>query len=371
MGRPFAFLFLSILTFSLFPGLPDARAQTIAGLKVEIEGELSDSLKQELRDTFDQVLSDSPRFHWLGFRQTRQALPLAVLDCFTADCLVQAGDHLGAQIGLFIDFEEDTGIYEWTLSFYDLLEGAPLHEERGLCELCGRQEVVDQFTSSLELSLANIPRQGYESAGPLDTRLNQPADGKVEVRVAVVPEDTRIFIDDEPAGVGNAEIRLEPGTYELRLSHDTHHGLRETLIISEASPPLVILRAHLSGSRAEQRTVLTRGDGLIDHIEPNRKIIAISALGAGGVMTIAGYIIAGLHGQPACPQTTAFTDCPDLYRTAGLGTTIAILGGISMVSGGVLLAWPLLAGSQKEKPYSGSSLQVGVGPTGFSLSGRF
>lgn len=352
-------------------GLATASAHTVAGLQVEFADHLDERLQDEIEEELARFFNDSYRYDWIAPAEVARLLGGAP-DCFDTECLAEYGLSLEARVGLRIIVDEEAQFYDLELHFYDLDDGKALATEEASCELCGRAEVINQFRTSLQTTLAllNIddrPTLPIGSVVELD-------EGITELRISVIPSDTRIFLDEEPVGVGEASIPLDEGTYEVRFSHDTHHGLRETLIVSEDSAPLFIMRVHLRhGSEGMQRTVVTRGDGLVDQIEDHRVTIGATALGVGAGLTIASFILAGLHGQPACSADVPVHRCPDVYRTSGLAMTTTIIGTLSIAGGAALIAWPWLAGSTREPTEAGVDVAptVGSGFGGLSIQGRF
>lgn len=369
LRRGFQFAMLTLLLTLVSAG--PAFAYTVAGLKVEFSDQVQSPLLEQLEEALAQVFADSTRHDWIPANQARGRLTPIVRDCFTEDCLQRAGSTLGAEVGLRVEFGVESQIYEWTVQFYDLTRGRALTQEQGTCEFCGRTEVLEQFQASIRGPLALLSLD-ESRPGPVETHIDVIEEGVAEIRISVVPDDTRIFIDDEPVGVGNVTIRLEEGSYEIRFSHDTHHGLRETLVITESSAPLMIFRVHLRRGQGRHRAVVTRGDGLMDNIEDRRNTYGLAAVGGGVILTVAGYFITRLHGQPTCGNVPV-SQCPDLYNTAFMGTTITVIGALSIASGGVLLSWPWLAGTQGDPQPMALEVAPAVNRhfTGFSLRGRF
>ena len=373
MGRlPRQLLAIATITVVWLFASP-AFGQSVAGLAVDFDGDFDSTLQDELVQVVEDTLGGSPRFDWIPTAQARQRLEPVVRDCFTDECLQAAGDALNAEVGLQVSLSVESEIYEWTVEFFDLVDGGSMGRDRGVCELCGRAELLENFQASIRAPLAMLDVE-ERHMGPIDTGRREIPEGSSAVRVSVIPTDTRIFLDEAPAGIGDAEIILEPGTYELRFSHDERRGLRDTLVISDTSPEVIFIRLHLSEpGGGERQVILTRGDGWIDQIEANRTIYGWSALGIGAVMVASSFFFARLHGQPTCPDTP-LSRCPDIYNTAGLAMGLAVLGTAGVVGGGTLLAWPRLAGEEREDAPE-ASLQlnptVGVGFGGFSLSGRF
>lgn len=360
------------LVWALSICITTASAWTVAGLQVDFADHLDPRLQDEIQEELDQLLTDSHRYDWIGVDDVIDALDGQQPDCFESQCLVDYGQRLGARVGLRVRIDEEAQFYDWVIDFYDLHSGDLLAREEGTCELCGRAEVVQQFRTSMQANLALLDLGDREPAEPIEPRVAL-GEGITELRVSVVPDDTRIFLDEEPIGVGEASIELDEGTYELRLSHDEHRGLSETIIVSSDSAPLFILRIHLADAPGAQRRVITRGDGFVDRIENRRVLIGSTALGVGTGLTIASFILAGLHGQPACSGDVPLQRCPDVYRTAGLATTTTIVGTLAVASGIALIAWPWLAGKQNE-PLEGSvdiTPSLGSDFTGLSVNGRF
>ncbi len=372
LRRIFGFTLAVLVT--LIVGAAPAYAQTVAGLQFEYSEEVSEALQNQLTESLQQYFDESTRYAWVPTERARENLDPVVRDCFTEDCLRRAGRTLASDVGLRVKFEVESQIYEWTVDFFSLYTGENLATERGTCELCGRSEVLEQFGASIRGPLAVLDLDEQRSP-PLDTGLDPEAEGKIEVRITVIPQDTRIFLDDTPVGEGTVEIPLDPGTYELRFSHDTHHGLRETIIVSESSPPLLFLRVHLSRGAGAPAPAAPRSGGMVDRLEPNRKILGWTAIGVGVMVTATSFFVSSLHGQPNCSGGT-FAQCPEVYNTAALGTSLTILGSASLATGGLLLAWHWLAGSSSSTgPADLSALTVSPSVTdeftGLSLRRRF
>lgn len=347
-----------------------AEAYTVAGLGVDFADHLDDRLEDEIDAELGTFFEESYRYDWLAPDVVADRLGGAP-DCFDQDCLVDYGERLNARVGLVIVVEEQNQIYDWELTYYDLASGQSLATEAATCELCGRSEVVSQFRTSLQssLTLLDLDDQAEE---PIEPTVDDH-DAATEVRISVVPDDTRIFLDEEPVGVGDISLELDEGTYEVRFSHDTHHGLRETIIVTEDSAPLFVMRVHLRQGAGTQRTIITRGNGLVDQIEDQRVIIGASALGVGAGLTILSFILSGIHGQPACDASVPVYRCPEVYDTNGWATTTTILGTLSMAGGAALIAWPWLAGEADAPAEAGLNLSptVGQGFGGLNINGRF
>lgn len=370
-------LLLTSLGLLVSFGTPSvASAATVAGLQAQFSDEVEPGLERELMGTLEEIFRQSRRFDWIGFEPTRESISSESRDCFTEECLKSAGESLDAPLGLRLRFDVETEIFQWTITFYDLTEGQPILTEVGTCELCGRAEVLQQFRASIQAPLATLRPAERVGQEPLRADQRGIPEGHTRLRISVVPEDTRIFVDERPVGEGSGEIDLAEGTYEVRFSHDTHRGLRETIIISQTSPEVIFMRIHLSRpSGFQETTLMTRGDGFVDHIEPNRNVIGATMLGAGAAVVVTGHIVGGLHGRSTCPGDTPINRCEELYNTAGISTGLTVLGATSMAAGAVLLVWPLLAGTFREDSEGPEGISIrpslGLDYAGLSITRQF
>ena len=368
--RSLALLFLSLAL--LVPS--SASAEVIAGLDIDI-GELAQTpLGSDLLATIDDAFEQSD-YRWLSPDQGYHQLPASLADCRDEECLLDIGDELDAVAAVDIQLSVQSQIYEWTLQLWDLETGQPITTQESTCEFCGDSEVESQFRESIASALLNVDTRDHHYHDPADTTVDDDLPAHSQIRISVIPEDTKIFVDDDPIGQGDATLDLDTGEYELRFSHPDHHGLRETLIITDDSSPVFVFRVHLAEAVGEERHVITRGDGWVDHIESRRPTIGWSAVGAGGALTLTSALLARRHGQPTCPDDVAVQRCPDVHNTASLATFTGIVGVASLTAGIGLLLWPRLAGQDQEpEPVSRGidvAPSVSSGFSGVSLTGRF
>lgn len=339
---------LATVVFGLcFVALPSAAAHTVAGLHIDYD-DLESNLQAELNEELTDVFARSHRYQWLSIEEGIDTVDGDLQGCFDEDCLKTIGDELNARVGLRIEFDVEDHFYDWTVSFFDLLSGEEVSQELGTCELCGRAEVVEQFraTVGVHLGILDIADEHEE---PIEPEV-QIDDDHTEVRITVAPEDTRIFVDDTPVGEGTATLELEKGSYDVRFSHDTHHGLRETLVITDDSAPLFVLRIHLrEGSEMERQAVVREG-GMVQRLGSKRKPIGWSAIGTGAALAVTSVVLADRHGQPNCPPDVALQQCPEVYDTASTASLTAIIGAVALTGGTTLLLWPSLAGDFGDPP---------------------
>lgn len=373
MPRLILTLAVVLATTAVVAAPGNAAAEPAVGLQTDYGDNTDPAVEDAVRDELLDVFDTSSRYQWLAPEEGIEQLDVALQDCFERDCLQQIGDELDARLGLRVQFDVENEIYEWTVDFYDLDAGISLASEQATCELCGRAEVLQQFRASLQGNLVTLDPGDIRAEEPLETETDADS-AQTEVRISVIPEDTRIFVDDDPVDTGQATLELEEGRYEVRFSHDTHRGLSEELIITEDSASLMVLRIHLADAGSEQRTVFTRGNGLVDQIEPHRSTIGWSAVGAGAALTVGSFFLAGAHGQPTCSDDIALRRCPTVYNTAGLATTTTIIGVTGLIGGAALLTWPWLAGETQDEPVeAGFDVAPAVHSdfTGLSIRGLF
>lgn len=309
-------------------------AQTVTGLQIDfdtLDDDAVEALQGELADAFRR----SRYYDWLPPQQGVDTLDDDLYGCFDADCLIDIGIELNARLGLHIEFEVESHIYDWYIDLYDLGTGQLMATELGACDFCGRAELLEHFRASISLLLATIDIDD-DGSRPIDTRLADGDQSGTELRIETVPDDTRIFLDDEPVGQGSVAVLLGIGVYEVRFSHDDFPGSTEVLHITEDSAPLVMLRVNLreSAGQVAPEVVSLRSEPPFGRATTP---LGISSTFLGLSLTSASIYFAQRHGQPACADDIPARHCPEVYNTAGLSSGMAIVGTTALVSGLYLL----------------------------------
>lgn len=374
-----------------------AAAQTLAGLQTEVGKGVDANVRSEITSSIGETASSVDSWTWVETSRARAAMNPVVRDCFTADCLRQAGTAVGAEAGLRVQFSGESQIYDWTINIFDLRSGQELNSARGACELCGRAEVVREFKASLKGAIAatKVPRaaakrqdtkpdmqpdgiserrpeQTTEPSKPTDVEPTDPQDSQigdlVMVEVTAQPDDTIIMVDGEEAGLGSATVSLKPGTHELIFAREGYRGLKETFVVGPQTSPRTFMRVHLSKTDPDA-VMVEPAIGPIDRLGNQRITYGVASLATGGALLALGMWLNYLDGRITC-ETGAFRDCPDVYETT-TGAFITTFAGATLITGGaILLAWEYLAGEQEEETARIAPALVGDG-LGLSLGGRF
>lgn len=349
-----------------------AAAHTAVGLEIDydnMEAAVEDALEEELADIFAR----SNVYQWIPPAEGIDTVDPDLRGCFEPDCLLDIGEALDARIGVRIVFDIESHLYDWSVDFFDLTTGEALVNEVGTCEMCGHSEVIEQFRASVAVHLGMLSVDDEQAPSePLTTDVEfESDDARTEVRITTIPEDTRIFIDDRPIGEGTGTAQLDEGSYELRLSHDTHAGIRETLLITEDSAPIFAMRVHLrAGSDDPDIDIDPHRDG---GRSGTTKLFGWSALGVGAGLAATGVVLAQRHGEPNCASDVPIRQCPEVYNTAGLASASAILGAAAFTTGILLLFGPTFAGSEPDAIEARIDVTPEVGRhfSGLRLRGRF
>lgn len=355
-----------------------ASAEIVTGLEVDY-GNVDPALEQELHDALVGYFEDSSRYEWLPTDEALEQLDEEHRGCFEELCLLQISQRLEAAVGLTIQLDVEHEIYEWTVEFYNLLEGRHMTTEEGICELCGRAEVTEQFRASIAGPMSTMDVETSSDSGedePEQTEETEeaaePAARVTEVRFTTIPEDAEIHVDEERIGRGEATVELGEGIYDVRFTHDSHHTVTDRISISENPADRLVVRVHLPGAEGEPREIPVRDEGFVDGIGSGRSVLGWSFLGVGVASVSAAVALAYLDGRPTCGGDTELRDCPDLYATAGWATAAAALGAVGITGGTTLLVWPFLAGRKRppirvgvDEPDGVRTPTVGLGITGW------
>ncbi len=360
----------AVAALCLFVG--PVSAQVVVGLHIDYEGDMGPAVQGEIEDELVDIFETSRLYHWLPPEQGVHRLDRELQDCRDETCLRDIGQQLGARVGLVIAFEEESHIYDWTVDFYDLLSGDLLITDEGSCELCGRAEIVEQFRSTIVSNLVILDVTDDE---PQDLE-ESPDIESTRVRITTLPDDTRIFIDDQLSGEGETVVELSEGRYEVRFSHEAHPATRKTLIIDDESAPELVLRVHLESTDGTPAQAIDRHhqQGVVDRMGTGRKITGWSAIGAGFALGATSAILASRHGQPNCADDVALHNCPEVYNTSTAATTTSIFAGLSLATGVFLIAWPRLSGAETAAPMEAGlniTPEINRRFSGITLRGRF
>jgi hypothetical protein len=126
-----------------------ASAETVAGLEMDIGADVDARLRAEIAAATGEAINALGGYSYIATEDARKRVSSVVRGCFTADCLKQAGRALEARLGLSVKISGEAQIYDWKLELYDLATGTSLNTKTGTCELCGRAEVVRNYSGSV------------------------------------------------------------------------------------------------------------------------------------------------------------------------------------------------------------------------------
>ncbi|MFU8802947.1 MAG: PEGA domain-containing protein [Bradymonadaceae bacterium] len=356
-----------------------AVAETVAGLEMDIGSGVDAQLRSEIEAATTTAFKGLSSYSYIEADAARSRMNSVVRGCFTSDCLKEAGASLEARLGLSVKITGEAQIYDWKLELYDLATGASLNTETGTCELCGRAEVVRNYRGSVTtlMSEAKVPALPSgalaQDEGVADTtQPSQPFAGEgVRLRVSVVPAETDVYLNDELVGQGDVTMAVGQGRHEVRFVKEGYRGLKETVVVGDTSPELILLRTHLSQSAAPASGGLPlREAGWIDHLGEHRGVVGWSSVGTGAALLITGSYLNAIHGSHAC-STGSFSQCPEVYNTAAPGVIMTITGATLLTGGVVLLIWDHLAGNEAKVRSASVSPAAVPGGSGLILQGRF
>lgn len=368
MMKKLSVMLASLVLFALgFAGEGSAE-ERVAALQIDIASNVEARIRSDIESATTAAFTDVKGWTLVSADTVRRQLKAVVRDCFTEDCLKNAGESLGLRTGFSVKMTGEAQIYEWTLTLYDLRTGSPLNLVKGTCELCGQAEVSKGYTRSLThlLQATTVPDTIGEGsqAGAL-----AEMDGEVRLRISVVPLDTEIYLGGVLVGQGDSTIPVSSGRHELRFAREGYRGLRETILVNENSPKSILLRVHLSETPPAPQPVQVGGDGAIDRLGEDRKLWGWIGVGSGAALLTTGIILASIDGDSTCSDRP-YARCPEVRATAGGAVVTSLLGGVLLASGAGLLTWEWLSGQGSaggdvgESDDSGDSAGENVGALG-------
>lgn len=319
-----------------------AAEERVAALQIDIASNVEARIRSDIESATTAAFADVKGWTLVSADTVRRQLKPVVRDCFTEDCLKNAGESLGLRTGFSVKMTGEAQIYEWTLTLYDLRTGSPLNLIKGTCELCGQAEVSKGYTRSLTslLQATTVPDTIVEGsqAGAVGEM-----DGEVRLRISVVPVDTDIYLGGVLVGQGDSTIPVGSGRHELRFAREGYRGLQEAILVNENSPKSILLRVHLSETPPAPQLVQGGGDGAVDRLGEDRKLWGWIGVGSGAALLTTGIILASMDGDSTCSDRP-YARCPEVRATAGGAVVTSLLGGALLASGAGLLTWEWLSG---------------------------
>lgn len=324
-----------------------AAADTAADLGVDY-GDVEPELRAELQDEVLDIFEESATWEWLPAHEGFDELEDRLKGCYDQVCLLEIASELDAVLGISIRADVESDIYEWSIEFYDLLEGEQVGADEGSCPLCGRAEVIEEFRASLHGRLVTLdvgqdrPAPDDEVADEDDETERPPPEDRIEVRIGGIPEDTGVLVDGDHRITGPGTIEVGEGTRQLEFVGEDHDDVTDELVVDDDTPDPKWMRFHIAGADTDRGGTHVRDSSIVDSLGSARAPLGWTAILAGTGLTAGSFWLAGRHGQPACDDDVHVRQCPEVYNTAGLATTTTIVGVLSVLTGATLVAWPSL-----------------------------
>ena len=189
--------------------------------------------------------------------------------------------------------------------------------------------------------LCLLATEGLAQTTPIEKAEQELKARPTLVRVLASPADAEISLGGKVLGKGTAEVRLAPGSHEVKISHPEHRAHIETLALTPGAPD-IILRVHLKPALAPA-PAQTWSPGMVDDLGSARPVVGWISLGV-GVGMLAGAALLATNSQidSRCSQDTP-TFCADAQEYAGLAAITGGIGGALGLAGIGLLIWDVLA----------------------------
>lgn len=314
------------------PESADASTPVVV-LPVELEGELPDGRREELRSALEAGLRRG------GFSVVEPPSELGA--CQTQPCRVQVARGVGAEYAVAMRVSVERRDYAIALEVIDAEADASvaLSEER--CDVCGFAEAVEVVDSQAAAIVARLDALALEP--PV-------------VVFQSVPPGAVIQVDGEIVGKAPFERVVEPGPHVVRAELEEHVSEQREI---EAVPGV---RAAV---RFELEPVPDGRDGR--WLRP----LGWTSLGIGIAAVGSGIPLILIDGRPnvvSCSgeNVDPLGNCKFLYATLEAGIAVTVVGG-ALVATGI----GLLVASRKRRRRSSATAAVGIGPRGVVLRGRF
>ena len=355
----------------------------------ELDGELDDSQKAELRDALVGALDEAFEPDVRTEEETRELLGDAAA-CADAECAAAAGSLVSAHLGVQAYVYAASEIYDMRVTLYDLNTGEVLGEEIYDCTFCPFDEARDGFAFTATTVASRVELPATPSAGPtqaVEVAVVEPAaeSGSDEPEA----EDEPPLAEEEaPEGEGNAESEAEaedeqaapedeavevvevetvtpapaflPGDVQLRV--DVQPESAEVFInglsIGRGSQTIAVAPQRLTitaqaGGRVPLERAITvapddsrltvyadlaevaRGRGNDASANPaafNQRSVGGILVGTGSALLIGGVVALAMDGNSSCAEGP-ISACASIYETTAIGSALAVVGGIAAGTG--------------------------------------
>jgi len=355
-----------------------AQSTPLPVVKLDYTGDVPKLVQNEVDAAIDTVVkNDGRKLALLDAAATRKRLfdlSPALSGCVTADCLKRVGELLNATAAVSIVVQGEAQIYDMEIVVYDLGAGKTAASEKFSCDICTAKETATRFAATFTtvLGRADIKRPAAtvktiaEATPPVETVKTLPVDKKTEktpesvkthVVLTAVPDTSTIALDGTRVGTGTAALELAVGVYMVRVEAEGYAPSELPLRVDPGAEGPIKLDLSLEPLPAVETPVAPPvaedGDG-------SRLVIGAVALAAGLGGLIGGAVLLSMDGDTTC-STGAINQCPNVYETSALGTSLVALGTASATTGMFLLLWNTLTERAPAPAATAPASMLGVG----------
>jgi hypothetical protein len=370
--------------FGCVIGANVASAQVLI-FETELDGELDDAQKTELRDALAQALDEVFEPDVRTEAETRELLGDAAA-CAAADCAAAAGQIVSAHVGVQAYVNAESEIYDIRVTLYDLNTGETLGEEIYDCTFCPFDEARDGFAFTATTVASRVELPTTPSTGPTEpvavavtdpptepeTSQQEPADEQAQAEEEAPADDDAGEVTDEqtPADEAEAEVveaepvppapAFLPGDVQLRI--DVQPASAEVFVnglsIGRGSQTVAVAPQQLTitaqaGGRVPMERAITvapddsrltvyadlaevarsRGnDAAANPAAFNQRSVGGILVGTGSAFLIGGIVALAMDGNSSCAEGP-LSACESIYETTAIGSALAVVGGIAVGTG--------------------------------------
>jgi hypothetical protein len=332
----------------------DVASAQVLTFESELDGELDDAQKTELRDALFGALDEAFDPQVRSEAETRELLGDRA-SCADAECAAAAGQAVSAQVGVQAYVYAASEIYDMRITVYDLNTGEVLDEEIYDCTFCPFDEARDgfAFTATTIASRVELPSATSGEAAdpepepetvaavepepevepetdPVEVLPVPPEEafvaGEVQLRIEVQPPSAEVFVNGLSVGRGSQTISVAPQRLTITAQAGGHAPMERALTVAPEDTRLTVY-----ADLAE----ITRSRGTDASANPtafNQRSVGGILVGTGSALLIGGVVALAMDGNSSCSEGP-LSACESIYETTALGSALAVVGGIAVGTG--------------------------------------
>jgi hypothetical protein len=361
-------------------GANAANAQVLI-FESELDGELDDSQKSQLRDALAGALDEAFEPEVRTEAETRELLG-DVAACADAECAAAAGSIVSAHLGVQAYVYAASEIYDMRVTLYDLNTGEVLGEEIYDCTFCPFDEARDGFAFTATTVASRVALPATPSAGPTDAvevaavepsaesedeppvaeeeategeEVNPEAEagaeqaepeddagevvevetatpapaflpGDVQLRVDVQPESAEVFINGLSIGRGSQTIAVAPQRLTITAQAGGRVPMERAITVAPDDSRLTVYADLAEVARGRSN------DASANPVAFNQRSVGGILVGTGSALLIGGVIALAMDGNSSCAEGP-ISACASIYETTAIGSALAVVGGIAAGTG--------------------------------------